>query len=147
MAVAYSAWDFCVTEIFGRHLPDRCRSDGRSIEGQGFIDTGNRLYDNLTGLPVVVIGIKTLMPYLNDEEISLLFTGHVENVFKNARKMSCKSVGGDSSIWLIEPEQFEVYSKDGENILYEVIIGLSFSSLSGEENYNAILPPAITEVN
>ncbi len=119
---------------------------GYEIDGAGFLDTGNRLYDTVTGLPVVIIGVKTLMPYMNDEAVEMLLTGHADKVFSGARRFACGSVGGRAELWLVVPEKFEVYLNGDKNILYDVAVGLSFSSLGGGKNYDAILHPSLSEV-
>ncbi len=117
---------------------------GKEIDGNGFIDTGNRLYDALSGLPVVVLGIKALLPFLTDEEFAILLSGRADKVFEGARRLSCKSVSGTADMWIVPSEKFEVYFGEDKNIVYDVMVGLSFSQLSGGESYNAILP-ALTE--
>ncbi len=121
--------------------------NGWVMEGSGFMDTGNCLYDMQTGLPVVIIGVKSLLPYLSDSQMSELFSGHADRVFAGARKMPCSSVGGKSALWLVEPQQFEVYSGKDGHIVYDVMVGLSFSAIAGDKTYNAILHPALTEGN
>ena len=74
----------------------------------------------------------------------LLFSGRADRVFKGARRLSCKSVSGVTDMWIVPSEKFEVYFDEGKNIVYDVMVGLSFSQLAGGENYNAILP-ALTE--
>ncbi|MCI8596797.1 MAG: sigma-E processing peptidase SpoIIGA [Clostridia bacterium] len=117
---------------------------GKEIDGNGFIDTGNRLYDSVSGLPVVVLGIKALIPFISDNELTSLLSGRADRVFKGARRLSCKSVSGVTDMWIVPSEKFEVYFDEGKNIVYDVMVGLSFSQLAGGESYNAILP-ALTE--
>lgn len=118
---------------------------GREISGNGFLDTGNRLYDSGAGLPVIVLGVKTLLPYLTEEETANLLTGHAEKVFAGARRMRCGSVGGGADLILVQPERFEVYLPSDKNILYDVTVGLSFAALSDGESYDMILHPALAD--
>lgn len=128
-------------------LDYRMTVGGREFCGKGFMDTGNLLYDSRTGLPVVVIGVGTLAKELSDEELKLLLSGKADKVFKGARRMTCRSVGGKSFMWLIAPQKFEVYSDEDEHILYDVMVGLSFSRITRGERYDAILHPALMEVH
>ena len=124
----------------------RCVLAGKEIEGNAFMDTGNRLYDGKTGLPVVVLGVKTLLPYLSDEQAAQLLTGHCERVFRGAHRIACGSAVGAGGLWVVAPERFEVYSQKSGNILLDVMVGLSFTALGGAEGYDALLHPAICEV-
>ncbi|MCI8487566.1 MAG: hypothetical protein HFE36_02525 [Clostridia bacterium] len=120
---------------------------GAAIEGNGFLDTGNRLYDAKTGLPVIVIGFSTIMPYLCDSAVTEILTGHTDRVFKGARKMKCGGVCGYGELWLITPDKFQVYFGSDKNILYDVTVGLSLTFTRREKEFDAILHPALTEVN
>ena len=115
----------------------------RVIEGSGFMDTGNRLYDNVSGLPIVLLSAKALAPHLSDAELTELLCGRADKVFTGARKSRVGSIGGKTDLWLFSPSEFEVYSENSEHILYDVMVGLSFSSLSGGESYDAILHPSL----
>ncbi len=123
----------------------RCVLSGREVCGNGFLDTGNRLYDTRTGLPVVVLGLKNVLTALSDEQAAQLITGHVERVFAGARRIACGSVGGKSSMWVIAPEKFEVYTSADKNIVINVMVGLSYTALGGNDTYDAILHPAMGE--
>lgn len=120
---------------------------GRELEGYGFSDSGNRLYDIHSGLPVVVVGVGTVLPLLSDDEVTEILSGHAERVFAGARKMNCKSVGGVSQLILVQPDKFQVYYGSGVNIVYDVTVGLSFGKIAGSEEYNAILPSAFSYAN
>lgn len=116
---------------------------GRELDGYGFLDSGNRLYDIRSGLPIVVVGVGAVFPLLSDEEITEILSGHVERVFAGARKMDCQSIGGSSQLILIQPDEFQVYYGSNENIVYDVTVGLSFGKVAGGDEYNAILPSAL----
>ena len=121
----------------------RLTLSGHETEGRGFMDTGNRLYDSVSGLPVIVISVKAVVPMLSESELAMLFGGHCESVFKGARKMRCGSLGGKTDMWTIKPDKFEVYSDSDKNILYDVMVGLSFARLCAVNEYNLILHPSM----
>lgn len=119
----------------------RCVSAGRTFCGKGFLDTGNRLYDRKTGLPVVVLSARAVLPCLSDGEAALVLSGHADKVFAGARKMRCGGIGGGASLWIFAPESFEVYLDADKNIVLDVMVGLSFAALG--KDYDAILHPAM----
>lgn len=116
----------------------------RTIEGQGFLDTGNGLYDERSGLPVVVVHVRAVLPVLSEEETLLVCSGHADRVF-DARRMQCSGVGGTSNLWLIRPQKFAVYFGEDGHIVNDVMVGLSFQTPTNREGYNAILHPSLTE--
>ena len=56
------------------------------------------------------------------------------------------SLGGKTDMWIIKPDKFEVYSDSDKNILYDVMVGLSFARLCADNEYNLILHPSMLEV-
>lgn len=116
---------------------------GKEISGNGYIDTGNLLYDDKTGLPVTVISVKALAPYLSDFQFGKLFAGHADEVFAGARKLKCNGVTGEGEMWIVRPESFEVYFGNLSNIVLDVMVGLSFLPPVNKNDCSAILPPCV----
>ena len=118
--------------------------EGRTVTGQGFLDTGNGLYDLTSGLPVVVVHLRAILPILSEEEALLVCTGHADRVF-GARRMACRTLGGAASLWLVRPQTFAVYFGEDGHIVKDVMVGLSFSAPTNREGYDAILHPSLIE--
>lgn len=115
---------------------------GKTITAKGFLDTGNKLYDVKTGLPVVIISAKTLLPYLEDSQIALLLGGRARELFynKDAHYLSYSALGNlNGKILVTIPDKFTFYYNNKVNIINDVMVGLSFSKI----NYQAILHPSI----
>ncbi len=110
---------------------------------KGFIDTGNRLYDERSGLPIVVVGIKSIMQSFSDEQLYNLLSGSGEKLQKGARYYEYCTLSGKSKILLLRPDKFVLYLGKDKNILYDVMIGVSVSPTSDVIKYDAILPPAL----
>ena len=118
----------------------------RTVTGEGFLDTGNGLYDAQSGLPVVVVHVRAFLPVLTEEETLLVCTGHADRVF-GARRMRCNGVGGEASLWLIRPQSFAVYLGSDGHIVKDVMVGLSFGVPTNREGYTAILHPSLWEAD
>ena len=119
----------------------RCELGGRAYDGTGFLDTGNMLYDRKSGLPVVVLSMRTVLRDLSDEQAKEVFCGHAERVFAGAHRLSCGGVGKKTDIWVVKPDRFYVYCGADENIVVDVSVGLSFAL--GQSEYDALLHPAV----
>ncbi|MDR0426241.1 MAG: sigma-E processing peptidase SpoIIGA [Clostridiales bacterium] len=110
----------------------------------GMMDTGNRLYDRTSGLPVVVVNAKSLMPVLSDEQFRLLFSGQGEKLQRGAHYIGYGTLSTEKSrILLYKPDKFLLYLPDRENILYDVMLGVTFGGIREKEEYDAILHPAL----
>ena len=117
---------------------------GKTIEGSGFLDTGNRLYDERNGLPVIVLSAKTLISALNDEQVYAIVSGNGDKLQSGARYISIETVGGgDKKILLLFADEFLLYLPSGENIMFNVSVGVSFSPLHDCVKYDLLLHPSM----
>ena len=118
----------------------------KTISGRALMDTGNRLYDDKSGLPVVIISAKSFITALDDEKVSLLISGRGEKMQRSARYITIETVGGGArKILLLDPDEFSLYFGGGQNILYTVKLGVSFSPLNDSVKYDALLHPSLTK--
>lgn len=117
---------------------------GNTMKFRGLMDTGNRLYDKVSGLPVIVLSAKSLMGNISDEQFRIMFSGRGDTLQPQAHYMEISTVaGGKNKILLLKPDAFVLYSAGGGNILYDVMVGVSFSPLKDAIGYDAILHPAL----
>ncbi len=117
---------------------------GNTMNFRGLMDTGNRLYDKISGLPVIILSAKSLMGNVTDEQFRIMFSGRGDTLQKDAHYMEISTVaGGKSKILLLRPDAFVLYSPGKANILYDVMVGVSFSPLKDAIGYDAILHPSL----
>lgn len=118
---------------------------GVELKVRALMDTGNRLYDGKSGLPVVILSAKSIVKKLSNSQVQSLVLGRGETLQKNARYLQISTVGGSNKILLLKPDEFRLYFEDGSNIIYDVAVGLTFSPLKDSEQYDAILHPSLME--
>lgn len=119
---------------------------GKRKKLRGFVDTGNRLYDDRSGLPVIVVGIKSIEELFSDDEIKLLALGRGELIQKRAHYISYGAIDGKKrKILLLEPDEFILYFEDKGNIFYDVMVGISFAPIRDTVSYDAVLHPALAK--
>lgn len=117
---------------------------GKTLTGKGFLDTGNRLYDERSGLPIIVLTAKKFISILTDEQAYLLVSGQGEKIQKGARYISIETVGGGNrKILLLNADEFILYLPDQENIMCMVRVGVSFSPLCDCVKYDLLLHPSL----
>ncbi len=109
----------------------------KTVDLMGFLDSGNQLYDTISGLPVVIVPLYAVAPYLTDEQLL-----SVVGANKKIRRIRTHGVGGAKDIPLIKPQSFSVINADKTNILLEVMVGLSAKPLR-VQGCDVILPPSI----
>lgn len=115
---------------------------GESVRCKAFLDSGNRLYDESSGLPIVVASIGTLSNVLSDEMITKLLTGKLSD-FDGAHYVNYATLGGKARMPVFCPDSIVVYTKDKKNIINDVMLGVSFKKISDAESYGLILNPAV----
>ena len=112
----------------------------KNVKAKGFMDSGNLLCDQNSGLPVVVAGAALSMKVLTEEQLLLVLTGREKEICKSARYMDVGTINKEGKILIIKPKKFMVYLEGGANIIREVMLGLSFNDLGGME---ALLSPMV----
>ena len=107
----------------------------------GFVDSGNSLYaDNL---PVVVIKASAIKAVFTPETLErYLLTGSLKE-FPCGRLMEFSTLSDSKQkIPVFRPDKLVIYSGGRENIIYDVMIGITFSDFS-RHDADALLHPAI----
>ncbi|NCC67531.1 MAG: hypothetical protein EOM14_04960, partial [Clostridia bacterium] len=105
-------------------------------------DTGNELFDPLTGLPVMVADIHCLLPLLPKNALSALKCG----VFDYVEQMSCagfsfrlvpySTLSADGSLLpVFRPESVIVEGKETRDIL----VGVTARSMCSDGEYSAVI--------
>ncbi len=103
--------------------------DGKSIKMQGFIDTGNTAIDSVSGLPIVLMSIRSLLKVISREKLIKVLSGNC------GYSSEIITATGREKIPLIKPEKFVLYLDGQANRIVEVMIGVSIAKL----NYDALL--------
>lgn len=107
--------------------------NGVALELKGFLDTGNRLIDDNSSLPVVIVKFSAIIKTFSPSTFATLIEKGKANYISYATV-----TGGISKIMIIYPDFFKIV---GEKENKDVAIGVSFSGFYGD--YDAILHPLI----
>ncbi len=116
----------------------------RSVEGRGFIDTGNNLRDVFSGCPVIVAQLNTVKPILPDEITEYINGKYPSCSTGEIRLIPVCTVGNDSILPGFMPDRIIVKNIKGEKILKDVYIGVSRRNFLGGE-YEFLLYNDLTE--
>ncbi len=107
---------------------------GKRLSVMGFIDSGNRLYDAKTGLPIIV-GSNNLFLKINGLNIAL----------KDAGDVLIKTVNGKSLIKIYFVDKLLIYNGQNVNIYNNVLLGRSNSDFLDDVKYDLLLNPSLIE--
>ena len=128
--------------------------DGRQLKLNALLDTGNRLHDPLTKVPVIIIEFKEIKDLLPKEVIVLsesFNTGEMAGNWElpdywieRVRILPFHSLGRDHGVLFgFRPDQIRVWHKQQETINKNVVVALYNRPLSQEGAYQALIPPAV----
>lgn len=107
----------------------------KHIEITGLLDSGNALYDTKSGKAVIIVSLKAIKKYL-DEEIyeNLLFNNYKYD------EVECVSVGGNKfKIPIIDIGEVSIKNSSEELKVCKCVIGLTNEKFAENENYQCLL--------
>jgi hypothetical protein len=107
--------------------------NGRTLQLKGFMDTGNRLIDSKSGLPVVVVKASAVVHAFSPATFARLIEKGRDNCITYTTV-----TGGVNKIMLVYPDSFAI---EGKKEGVDVALGVSFSGFYGD--YDAILHPSL----
>lgn len=118
--------------------------NGKQVEFTGFIDSGNRLFDNVTGLPVIIVSSKVLKQILSAEMLTeIYFNKGDSKKLKNAHFIQFATLSGESKPMLVFKPSKCYFSYKGKVVLSNVMVGVTTKSFSDVASYDALLHPSM----
>ncbi len=128
--------------------------DQQSVVLTALLDTGNRLVDPLTKVPVVIVElneIRRLIPKAILETIDQLQQGRFDYDWdlpgtwgERFRLLPFNSLGKDNGLLVgFRPDQLVVKYEQEEVVNQNVIVGFYQQKLSAEGNFCALIPPTV----
>ena len=128
---------------------------------KAMIDTGNMLKDPITRMPVIVVEKRILYDLIPNkvlDNLEKIIGGDLENEFyeekiyleyiSKFRVIPFSSLGKQNGMLIgMKAQNVVVYIDDNEEIIHDVIIGISNQKLSKKDKYNALLGLEIFEMS
>lgn len=132
--------------------------DDLEFNCKGLIDTGNRLYDPLTNTPVMVIEVDIMQSYIPEAWVNRIKNAEVEQIFMDLDKTCFKGQErirlvpfrginkGGQFMLAIKPDQVKIRYNEQWITTSKVLVGMNGGKLSSDGSYQAILHPALIEI-
>lgn len=112
--------------------------DGQTkVEEEGFLDSGNMLYDTITKKPIILVTFEVFHKFYQDiSYLSAWSKKFNESSIKNGHYIKINSVGSGTSIFVFTVDELSI----GENKTFKnVMLGLSFSGFEKSFGKNILL--------
>ena len=131
--------------------PIQINWDGNELNLNALLDTGNRLYDPLTKVPVVIIEFSQVKQLLPNEVVDLIekmFRRVVDwesNTFgREGSDLPFKSIGKEHGILIgFRPDSLKIWQKQQAFSNNHVVVGIYNNQLSPEGAFHALIPPTL----
>ncbi len=113
-----------------------------TAELKGIPDSGNKLTDFFSGLPIIFCGAEKCLKICPDSIINILSGNNPASVdMKGIRIVPCHTVSGDGIVLCFKPQKLVIKSDDGEKET-NALIGFTKNGLNGGE-FDAVFNPNI----
>ncbi len=117
------------------------KDDDKVIYEEGYLDSGNVLYDNITKKPIILITFDVFNKlYSNINYINAYTKNFDKKEIKDGHFVKIKNVGGFSSILVFRIDELQV---GNEKSYKDALIGLTFSSFEKSFGKKILLNSAV----
>ena len=108
---------------------------------KGFLDSGNKLNDNKTGLPVVIISFNALEKYFSKDVLENLILEHGKSSdFKNVHLVPYNTISGEAKKMVVfQADKMVINSGKNEYITNRFMIGVSYKVFNDAVSYDLLL--------
>lgn len=101
------------------------KDNGKEILEEGFLDSGNMLYDSITKKPVILVNFEVFKKFYDNIPLSKIITKTLDkSSIKNGHYIKINSIGSDTSLLVFTIDEMSVGE---EKSFKDVMVGLSFS--------------------
>lgn len=104
----------------------RLSIDGKQVEEEGFLDSGNVLYDPVTGKPIVLITYDIFSKFFHEDYLNAYMKKIDASKFKCGHYVKINTVASGTSILVFDADKLEVLGAQARTY-NDISLGLSFS--------------------
>lgn len=127
--------------------------NGVEKEANGFLDSGNQLIDPLTNYPVIICDEPFMKQWFEEEEWDLLKEANEtlmlntipDSILGKIHLIPYRGVDGKNQMFIsLKPDDVTVLIDEKKKVsIKKVFIGIQFSTLAKDRNYNCLLQPKL----
>lgn len=109
--------------------------NGKTIEDEGFLDSGNNLYDPITKQPIMLVDLELFKKIYDKVSVVSLLSKIKNSSIKNGHYIKINGVGSGTSMLVFTIDELQIQQKSFKN----VSVGLSFSGFEKAFGKDALL--------
>ncbi len=120
-------------EYINYYFDVEIKTCGNSYFVRGYLDSGNKLYDEQTHLPVVVISFKTFCKLFKKVPLQNYLLKRTENLgLKNAHYISVNNVVGTNDMLVFEVDEIKISNHSFNKNNNKILLGVSQKDFGSE---------------
>lgn len=119
----------------------------KELAFDAFIDSGNKLIDASTGLPVVILSLNALKKHFSTDELeSLMLMQGKDTSFKNVHTCSYGTLSGDAKKMVVfEADKLVINDGHNEYTTNRFVVGVTYKQFKDVANYDCLLNVGVVE--
>lgn len=140
--------EFYKRKIVHNYIYDVVIKEGKTeVKAKGFLDSGNRLTDEDTQKPILIMNYAIFEKLHQNVKITDVILKKTENLpLKNVKLMKISGVNGKNNHMLVfELDEVKILLEEKEHIIKNVMAGLTFLKFKDSLEYNLLLNPLLME--
>lgn len=114
------------------------------LEISAFIDSGNKLMDSKSGMPVIILSYFELLKHFDKGVVESLAIGQGGKLFKGVHKIPYNTISGEAKDMVVfEADKLVIFDGDKEYTTNRFIVGITYKKFKDAADYQMLLNPAI----
>ena len=116
---------------------------GKEFSFDAFVDSGNKLIDSKTGLPVIILSISFLEKHFSMETLENLMLGERKSLpFKNVHNCSYNTISGEAKKMIVfEADKLVISNGTSEYTTNRFVVGVTYKKFRDVAGYECLLNP------
>ncbi len=118
----------------------------RELVFNAFIDSGNKLMDKTSGMPVIILSLKGLERYFSKEDLEGLMLGNTEDKrpFKGVHTTGYSTLSGDCQKMVVfSADKLVIKDQKGEYTTNSFMVGVTYKRFKDAYDYDMLLSPYV----
>ena len=115
------------------------------MEFDAFIDTGNKLTDKNSGMPVIILCFDALSKHFSKDEMEkLMLSGGKDSLFRGVHQIPYNTISGEAKNMVVfEAEKIVIIHEQREYTTNRFLVGVTYKKFHDAMNYQMLLNPSI----
>ncbi len=118
--------------------------NNKTLKFMAYLDSGNKLYDAKSGLPVIILSVNGLEKYYCKETIESLLLNQKAEGFSGVHAINYSTISGEAKKMIaFNAEKLSIFYQDKEYTTNKFVVGITYKKFNDAVNYDMLLSPSV----